>query len=71
MTPSNESIGVSAGSKESLLAASPEIVLFIAGGILTILVVAFVVWLMLHAIREDQAVQAAKKAKRSETEGDS
>lgn len=71
MTPSNDSIGVSAGSKESLLAASPEIVLFIAGGILTILVVAFVVWLMLHAIREDQAVQAAEKAKRSETEGDS
>lgn len=71
MTSSNGSIGVSTGSDESLLAASPEIVLFIGGGILTVLVVAFVAWLMLHAIREDRNVQAAEKASRSEAEEDS
>ena len=41
--------------EEGLLAASTgEMVLFVAGGVLTLLVIGFVGWLMMNAMREER-----------------
>lgn len=55
------------GSEESLLSAGPEIVLFIAGGILTVFVVAFVTWLLVHAIREERDARAAEAGSKEDS----
>ena len=47
------------------LAPTAEIVLFVAGGVLTLLVIAFVSWLLVHATREEKR---RVESERSETE---
>ena len=41
--------------QEDVMSASPgEMVLFVAGGLLTLMVIGFVGWLMMNAIREER-----------------
>ena len=41
--------------QEDVMSASPgELVLFVAGGLLTLMVIGFVGWLMMNAIREER-----------------
>ena len=47
------------GQEDLLLAPTGELVLFIAGGILTLMVVGFVTWLMWNAFREEQIARDA------------
>lgn len=46
-----------AGQEDLLLAPTGEMVLFVAGGLLTVMVIGFVGWLMLHAIREERVAR--------------
>ena len=44
--------------QEDVMSASPgELVLFVAGGLLTLMVIGFVGWLMMNAIREERALR--------------
>ncbi|MBC03748.1 MAG: hypothetical protein CMJ34_10675 [Phycisphaerae bacterium] len=61
---------VDLSDQQEVLSASPgEMVLFIAGGLLTLVVIAFVAWLMFNAIREERLAGSEEDAKERSDRG--
>ena len=56
-TPMDLADPTAPGQEDIMLAPTGELVLFIAGGLLTLMVIGFVGWLMLHAIREERVAR--------------
>ena len=54
--------------QEDVMSASPgELVLFIAGGLLTLMVIGFVGWLMMNAIREERIARDGDSHEKGES----
>tara|TARA_B100000900_G_C19968656_1_gene468834 strand:+ start:283 stop:492 length:210 start_codon:yes stop_codon:yes gene_type:complete len=61
--PVDTAISATDGSEQVLFAPTGELALFAAGAVLTIIVIAFVVWLLVSATREERAARAVRAAK--------
>ena len=56
-TPVDLADPVVSGQEDVMSAHAGEMVLFVAGGLLTLMVIGFVGWLMMNAIREERVAR--------------